>query len=222
MAPFLDEVDLLFAEKHLGLLDALDVRPQPALTNILEVQRELQPSTSRLSASGLNVAVSSLEIAIRLCKLEELTEVLVPDTENVMRSLPDIVHGDQYVSGPIASFNHTHSALSTRIIQVLGVENALARATRLNIEFEDEDEDEYTPREKLTGVISDTLERYPIESTFNEYLANADDCGATKISWILDQCLKGPHDSLNLLTPELKPFQGPALFVHNDEGKLLS
>jgi hypothetical protein len=35
---------------------------------------------------------------------------------------------------------------------------------------------------------SDTLDRYPVETTFREYLANADDCeGASHISWMLDQ-----------------------------------
>lgn len=63
----------------------------------------------------------------------------------------------------------------------------------------------------------DTLDRYPIHNTFREYLANADDTGGTsKINWLLDE---RTHAHEKLLTTQLKPFQGPALLVHNDGGK---
>lgn len=218
MAPAVDEVDSHFQEEHPNLIKALSIRHEPSLNDILEVQKNLKSSTQTLNKSDLKIIISSLEIAVRLFKESELTDMLVPDSQNVLRSLSDIVYGDRNVSGVVADFNFTHPEISTKIIEGLGVERSLGRAARLDIEFEDEDEDEYTPREKLTTVISDTLGRYSIESTFSEYLANAEDCGATNICWILDECKNGYHDSSHLLTPELKPLQGPALMVHNDGG----
>lgn len=220
MSPFLDEVDLFFEESHPALLKALNVRSQPSLKDISDVQRTMQASTEVLNPDDLGVIISSLEIATQLYKTSDLTDMLVPDSQNILRNLSDIVHGDRNVTGAVATFNFTHPAISSRIIQSLGVENCLARATRLEIDFDDEDEDEYTPRETLSTAISDTLQRYSIASTFNEYLANAEDCGATKISWILDECQEGHHASSTLLTEELKLLQGPALMVHNDGGKL--
>lgn len=222
MAPFLDEVDSVFATKHSDLIKALEIKKKPSLKDILRVQKDVQALTTILSESYLRVIVSSLQIATRLYKASELTTILVPDTEGVLRNLSDIVHGDRNTTGDIAAFHFTHPAISEEIVQKLDIENSLARATRLAIEFEDEDEDEYTPREKLTTIISDTLCRYPIESTFNEYLANADDCKATKMSWVLDCCDEGPYESTELLTPDLKSMQGPALFAHNDGGQFLS
>lgn len=220
MAPYLDEIDSHFATKHLKLLSHLGVRKEPSIQDMLDVQTLLSiRSKGPLKGSNLNVVISSLEIAAQLLGDQENADVLIPDTESILRAFPDVVYGDPNITGKIAEFSFAHPAISVDLAQRLGIEHSLTRATRLEIESEDEDEDEYTPRERLSTVISDTLGRYPIDSTFNEFLANADDCHATAISWILDECENGPHESLALLTSELKPLQGPALFAHNDQGQ---
>lgn len=218
MTPFLNEVDVFFASDHRPLITALNIRRQPVLQDILNVLRHLEASTQFLDESQLGVAISALEIATQLYEADELTNILIPDTENILRELPEIVHGSCNITGIATKFHFTHPGVSNKVIERLEVENSLARATRLNIDFEDEDEDEYTPGEKLTNIIADTLGRYPVDSTFNEYLANADDCGSTQISWILDKCSDGPYSSVKLLTPDLEPLQGPALFVYNNGG----
>lgn len=219
MAPLLDEVDPLFEESHLALIEALNVRKEPSLEDIIDAQETILAAFTPLNTVSLRIIISSLEIAICLHQPEKLSGILVPDSQGKLRKLPDIVYGDRNISGDASTFNFVHAALSPKLIDGLGIENSLARATRLGISFEDEDEDEYTPREKLTTVISDTLGRYTIESTFTEFLANAEDSGATRISWIVDECQDGPYDSKRLLTPDLAPFQGPALFAYNDQGK---
>lgn len=221
MAPLLDEVDPLFEENHLKLIEALNIRKEPSLEDIIDAQETILAASTSLNRVNLGIIISSLEIAICLHPPEELSGILVPDLQGKLRKLPDIVDGDRNISGDASTFNFVHTALSRNLIDRLEIENSLARATRLGISFEDEDEDEYTPREKLTTVISDTLGRYTIESTFTEFLANAEDSGATRISWIIDECQDGPYDSNSLLTPELARLQGPSLFVHNDQGKPL-
>lgn len=221
MAPLLDEIDPLFEENHVDLIEALNIRKEPSLEDILEAQEAILAVATPLNSADLRIIISSLEIAICLHQPEELSGIMVPDLQGKLRKLPDIVYGDRNISGDASTFNFVHTALSPELIDGLGIENSLARATRLGINFEDEDEDEFTPREKLTTVISDTLGRYTIESTFTEFLANAEDSGATRISWIVDECQDGPYDSKSLLTPELAPFQGPALFAYNDQGKPL-
>lgn len=218
MVPFIDEVDTLFAQRHKKLIEVLKVQSQPSIADLIEVQKNLQSSMPSLDQPSLQIAINSLEVAIRLPQADDFSDMLVPDSQCVLRKVCDIVHGDRNVTGAVAAFHYTHNMISTNVIERLGIENALARATRLAIEFDDEDEDEYTVGEELTDIISDTLGRYSLESTFNEYLANADDCGATKISWILDDCKKGPYESKALLAPELKAFQGPSLMVYNDGG----
>lgn len=79
------------------------------------------------------------------------------------------------------------------------------------LEIEDDDDDELEQREDVSTRISDTLDRYPVETTFREYLANADDAeGATKISWLLDE---RSHSFQILLAPDMKKFQNSAYFA---------
>ena len=216
LAPYLDEVDGGFAKKHTNILEALDVRPEPSVEDIQYVQKALEASNEgQLSEKALGIAITTLEVATLLGY--EPSNFRIPDRMSILRDLPDIVYGDPNVNGGIANFNFTHARVSEDLIGRLGVENSFARATRLAIDFEDEDEDEYAPREKLSNIIKDTLGRYPIETTFNEFLANADDAGATKISWTIDECDNGPYESQSLLTNDLATFQGPALMVYNDE-----
>lgn len=75
----------------------------------------------------------------------------------------------------------------------------------------------FEQEEDILTIISDTLQRYPIKSTFKEYLANAEDSGgATNISWLLDRT---QHPSRKLISQELAECQGPALACFNDGGK---
>ena len=222
MEPYLDEVDIDFKRRHSKILSELGVRNEVTLQDIVIVQALLKDSNQGLlEGSDLDVAISSLEILARLNKNRQAVNIMIPDTRSILRPISDIVYGDLNVTETVATFNFAHPAISADLIQRLEVEHSLDRATRLEIEFEDEDEDEYTPRETLATVISDTLGQYPIESTFNEFLANADDCRATSMSWILDECENGPHQSLALLTADLQPLQGAALFAHNDGGRSL-
>ncbi|KAL8918087.1 MAG: hypothetical protein Q9172_005575 [Xanthocarpia lactea] len=220
LAPFLDEVESSFARKHPQLLKALGARPNVNFEDLLRVQSMVVASaqSDKLSNDDLNVIVSLLEISTRLPGDSIASSVLmIPDTEGKLRPRAEIVCGERNVSGKIASFSFVNPRISPDLVGQLGLENSFARATRLGIEIDDEDEDEYTPREKLTTTISDTLGRYTVDSTFSELLANANDCGATQISWILDTCANGIHASSALLSEELKELQGSALFVYNNQ-----
>ena len=215
LAPYLDELDAKFAKDHERLVTGLGMQSQPSVRNLQDVQGALRKTVEgHLSVSDLDIAITTLEIATRLGY--DPQDLQIPDATMTLRELQDIVHGDPLSTGDIAGFNFTHPEISNDLARRLDVENSLKRAIRLKIDFDSEDEDDYTPKEKLRTVISDTLERYPIQSTFNEFLANADDAGATKITWILDECRGKSYESSSLLTTELKPFQGPALLVCND------
>lgn len=215
LAPYLDELDAKFAKDQDRLVTGLGLRSQPSVQDLRDVQDAFnETADGRLTSFDLEIAIATLEIATRLGY--DPQDLRIPDATMALRELKDIVHGDPLSTGDIAEFNFTHPEISSDLARRLDVESSLKRAIRLKIDFDSEDEDDYTPKEKLRTVISDTLERYPIQSTFNEFLANADDAGATKITWILDECRERSYESSSLLTTELRPFQGPALFVCND------
>ena len=221
MAPYLDKVDDQFRRDHSNLITILNVRNEPSCKDLLEIQRQIMASNPEsLEEDNLKVVISLLEIATRLPDPDRLAHVKVPDTEAVLRSLSEVVHGDQYTN-VIPDFIYIHSSISPALIKRLEIDDCRERAVQLEVHIPDDNDDEYTPREQLATTISDALGRYSIRSTFNEFLANAEDCNATKISWILDPCSLGRHGSGQTFSKELRALQGPALFVHNDSGKFI-
>ena len=216
LAPFLDEIDSQFATKHAQILTKLKVQSNPSVEDLQKVQQLLTPGVDQsLPESSLGMAINILELGTSLDY--DPVHLLIPDTTLRLRRLQDIVQGERSIGSDSLNFNFTHPRLSRYLTSRLGVETSLSRAMRLDVDVEDEDEDEYTPHEKLSTIISDTLGLYPVDTTFSEFLANADDAGASKISWTIDQCLEGSHSSQSLLTGKLDAFQGPALIVYNDE-----
>jgi sacsin len=58
-------------------------------------------------------------------------------------------------------------------------------------------------KDVATGI-ADTLDRYTVESTFKEYLTDADDCQSAKeLSWLLNE---GSHAKRNLLIKKLQDY----------------
>ena len=217
--PFLETADRSFAEKHTQLLSDLKIKATPSFEDLIKVQQAILDANNGVALQAEQISVSRhlLEIASQIFGPELLGSFRVPDHEGRLALLADIVYGDPSVTVKDADIRYTHPIISPGLITQLGIESVRERTTRLQIAIEDEDDDEYVPREELSTIISDTLLRYPIMATFSEFLANAEDCQASKISWILDECEKGPYNSQRLMTSELLDLQGAALFSHNDQ-----
>ena len=76
--------------------------------------------------------------------------------------------------------------------------------------------EDYCQEEQITTRIANTLKEYSLSTSFNEFIANAEDCGsATRVSWYLDaEDIRFP--SGNLFSEELSAWQTPSLYVYND------
>lgn len=218
LAPYLEPLDESFISTHAGLINELEINPKPSLEDLMKVQQAISnlDNGEIVQDEHLNIIKNILEIASRSFGPEDLVAVQIPDSKRKLTPLADIVHGDAGITIKGAELHYTHPALSAELVKRLGIESLRERAVRLQVAIEDEDEDEYVPREELTTIIRDTLTRYPITATFSEFLANAEDCSATKISWILDDCGTSHFSDQDLMTAELKVLQGSALFCHND------
>ena len=216
LQPYLANVDRKFWQDHQDLLTGLKVRDRLHLSDLLKVQTRLEAKPV-LEESDVAVAIEILNLASKFPR-GSLAGLKVISEAGEFYPIQDINFNDL---GPLKlkqKVNLTHPEIPLRTIQRLGIDSLRERLIKGMLEIEDdEDEDEFDQRENVTTRIADTLDRYPVESTFREYLANADDAkGASRISWLLDERVH-PHD--NLLAPEMKLFQGPAFLVHNDGGK---
>ncbi|RMX40564.1 hypothetical protein pdam_00016575, partial [Pocillopora damicornis] len=71
-------------------------------------------------------------------------------------------------------------------------------------------------RPPLTHILKSILERYPDGGQIlKEIIQNADDAGATKVSFLLDS-RQGFYGGNSLVAPSLSQFQGPALYAQNN------
>ena len=214
LLPYMDSVDDRFAKQNKSVLSSLGIAKEPSLIDIQRLQAALS-SRCPLDASGVSLAIASLEVALRLPDFDR-AKLAIPDSVRTMRNLTDIVHGEPVVDGQLAEFHYTNAGVSNDLAERLELETCYERALRLSIEIGEEDDDEFTPREKLADIISDTLGRYPVDSTFNEFLANADDAGAREVCWTVNDAIQQIALSGTSLTPELQVYNGPSVTVYND------
>jgi len=77
----------------------------------------------------------------------------------------------------------------------------------------DPDLEPWLPQEDIVNQIRDALDDSNPSSIFNEFLQNAEDAGATRCVFKLDE---GPHKTERILCPEMAACQGPALIIYYD------
>lgn len=214
LVPYLHNVEPGFWSTHSSLLVDLGVRSSPNSRQLLEVQQQLE-TISPLSDTALRVA---LEVT-RLFSLDatpSFTSLKIPSDKGVLVGVTDVAFNDLGPCDPRDNIFLTHPGISREIVDRLQIEPLSERFLKGDLGIADIDEEEFDQREEVTDGIRDTLERYPKESTFHEYLANADDCGsASELNFLLDETT---YPDRSLITPELARHQGPSLLIHNDGG----
>lgn len=213
--PYLGNVDNKFWQDHKILLTEMKVGKSPSPGDLFGVQKVLE-SQLPLSESDVAVAIEILHLASRFPRTS-LDGLKVLNKAGNFCPIQNINYNDLGALTPAEEVNLTHPDIPWIIAKRLGIELLSERLMKGMLQIADiDDEDEFEQQEQITTRIVDTLGRYPIDNTFREYLANADDtAGTSKVSWLLDE---RTHADKKLLTAELKPFQGPALLVHNDGG----
>ncbi|KAI9763065.1 MAG: hypothetical protein M1840_000956 [Geoglossum simile] len=213
LLPYLDVVDRQFRKQHATLLGKLDVARHPGLDDLLRVQERLvvveQPLSEDLTAVAIEVVVLA-----SVHDRSKLTGLKLPDRTGTLHHIEDITLWDMQYSSEKQTTPLVHDKIPIKVVRKLAIGKYSDKILQKQLGIHDEeDEDEYNQHEDTTSRIADTLGRYSITSTFNEYLANAEDAEATCIDWLLDD---GSHPTKKLVSPDLRAFQGPALFVHND------
>ena len=219
LEPYLHNIDNSFWNNNSSLLSELEIKEKPSLENLFRVQTKLRIKTESMEEATLNEGDTG--VAIEIVKLasafdrELLSNLMVPTTLGSLCKLDEATYNDL---GSLwhaqEEINFTHPDISFSDAVKLRIEPLSERVKRGDLELADEDnEEEFDQHEKVATGIADTLERYPVEATFKEYLANADDAEANEVNWLLDS-KQYPQGSL--VTPGLSAYQGPALLVHND------
>jgi len=151
-----------------------------------------------------------------------ISDFKAPDQGGVMRTFSELTASGSNAPISLVNMPTLHPRISEAAIKKLGPRTSRVEdrvpASPNDLYFEQDFSQTQSPK----AVIWDTLQRYSVESTFSEYLANAEDCmdkegkTATRIDWMIDHSTDYPTEKL--ITPELRAVQGKALFCYNDGG----
>ncbi|KAF7947521.1 hypothetical protein EAE96_008608 [Botrytis aclada] len=216
LSPFLGNVDIGFAKMHEDILKAMSVRSRPGVKDILDVQAQIERSGHPYKESDIEILLETIKMASKYSR-KSLGGLKILDQDSILCPVEDIVYNDMPLQSDriVDKVKFSNSRISEQTVNSLFVEKLSERLRKgeLQLADDDDDDEDFQQCEAITTSISTTLDRYPVESTFKEYLANADDSKASAVHWMLDP---RHHPTENLLTPEMKDLQGPALLVHND------
>ena len=214
LMPYLYNVDLRFWDEHTKILRQANVPEMPDLGRLHDVQEGLE-SKVPLHEADLDVAIEVVRIWSSQSH-KSFENLKVPDETGLLADIDSLVFNDApWVSEMKCGL--AHPKLSRAIADRLKMQPVSDLLKNSDLGISDIDDDEFNQREEVTDGIRDTLDRYTRESTFHEYLANADDCGsASAVNFLFDGTSYGTE---RLLTTDLASLQGPALLVHNDGGE---
>lgn len=215
LQPYLYNVDSRFWQEHTSLLEGLGIMKTPNLDDLLRILGKF-PTETPLDENDIPIAIEIIRLA-SVFPRRRLSTLRILDGTGRLRAIGDISYDDLGPSVVKENFNTTHPDLPIAIITALQIGTLSERVKKDELGIVDVDEHEFDQREDVAAGISDTISRYSAQSTFKEFLANAEDCRkAGQLNWLLDERY---HPQEYLLTPELKDYQGPAMLVHNDGGE---
>ncbi|RPD56795.1 hypothetical protein L226DRAFT_469097 [Lentinus tigrinus ALCF2SS1-7] len=161
----------------------------------------------------------SMEL-LRALDLVSLTEqqrarVLVPGVDKVLHTVDELFYND--LGSRMQNFVLPQSRVQVHRHIFESLRGALKIPSLGSLNLEEVDADSEDMREDLATRIVNVLRAYDIEQAFGEFLANADDAGATRFSIMLDDDPKRRASSDTVLCESMAPFcRGPALVIHNN------
>ncbi|EPE26292.1 ATPase of HSP90 chaperone/DNA topoisomerase II/histidine kinase [Glarea lozoyensis ATCC 20868] len=207
--PYAANVDKKFWEDHKPLLQHFGVREGPLAESLVTISTQLA-TKDVLDDEEVCVAVKLAKLASWVPRSDLTGFRIVSDTKKMI-PVEDISYPNSGTRRFVSDKPLTHPDIPQSISEKLKIAKLTDRIRDEELEISDE----YEQQEDMTTSIVRTLESYVIGSTFNEYLANADDTTtATVINWLLDT---RTHPQEGLYHDDLKAAQGPALLVHNDD-----
>jgi len=139
---------------------------------------------------------------------------VVPDIFRRQWPIDNVYYPDMNLidlAGEMSQKSPIHKSISRSLAELLGI--PLASSLTLG---EDDDDDEQMS-EDLVGRIRGFLREYDAQYAINEFLANADDAGATEFTILFD--LGDPHDQRKrgLIAPAFESIRGsPSLILYNN------
>ncbi|GJJ71850.1 sacsin [Entomortierella parvispora] len=152
-------------------------------------------------------------------KDDDLSDLLVLTQDSKLCKIDKVVYDDVNASQESADIR-TDSDEETYIMVSSKISHHVAtklKITMLSTQYwhakKDPDFEPWAQQEHIVDRIRNILNDYDPSSIFKEFLQNAEDAGATKCVFKLDERSYG---TASILCPEMAACQGPALIIYND------
>jgi len=160
------------------------------------------------------------EITESYAKTFDPKKILVPGSDDHIHPLDHVFFRDREIDGFSSQVSRVlegkiaaHNDISQSLSNALGVQTLSSLLLDLADDALDDDE---PMAEDLVNRIQGFLKEYDIRYAFNEFLANADDAGATKVTIAVDgRHISSPSDGL--IGPSFRAVhEVPSVFLYND------
>ncbi|GJJ75580.1 sacsin [Entomortierella parvispora] len=194
--------DLQRAIRELGAQYGDDTPlPEHHATRVIKILEHIAATPPDSEEIGDLKDLLILNKDLKLCRIDEI----VYDDVNEGQGSPDI-----WTDSQEETYNKANSRISHHV------------ATKLNITMlstlywhskKDSDIQPWAQQEDIAVRIRHILNDYDPSTIFQEFLQNAEDAGATKCVFMLDD---RSYESQSILCPEMAACQGPSLIIYND------
>ena len=185
---------------------------RPSQDAILMKLNALSSTGSTLDAVSVKVAVNLLSILPSRMSDEEHAALLIPDVQCILRPHAEIYFNDiAERAALIPAENHfiAHDLVDDTLARKLNL-------TRLGLRFVDLNIPGVDMGEKPLTTVRNTLRQYTEQQFLTEFVANACDANANKLTFLVNEfCLNpSPSENTGLLSQEF--FNCPSLVVYNN------
>jgi len=182
-------------------------------TELRTIENQLQRD-DLMTVQRLDYVKTSVLVLEEMSKLPtDNCDVLVPDDLGTLRPIEVVVYNDlgPHPMGIPSHLYLAHPSVSLALAESLGL---LKLSDEQFNARDDDDVDSFQMGEDLSTRISGVLREYDIEYSSNEWVANADDAGASQVSIIVDEATY-PTDGL--MNPKMAEYhKSPAVVIYND------
>ncbi|KAF8976283.1 hypothetical protein BGZ46_008399 [Entomortierella lignicola] len=190
------------------------------------VQKDLEGIISKVASrygDEESLSDTDAELVLKVLKFIAIGDTYFSDKlqvltqDNRLRLVNEVVYDDlSQRRDPLSedydedSYTFASNRIRHAVAETLGIPMFSARylSDQRDTTFEP-----WAQEENIGTRIKNLLNDYDPSSLFSEFLQNAADAGATKISFMLDQRTFGKN---NLFSDEMAAWQGPALVIYND------
>ena len=163
-------------------------------------------NNSKIDMSKAELCINIIKELDRICDLKAVRqEIYLPDKDLILRKSSDLCVQDEKSSK--YKVHYKIPIYIAKKLEIIPLQIHLIKNLMQGFSF--------GQKESLVIRIKKILESYPnFFDIFKELIQNADDCGASEISFILDT---RQHGCTKIFSRDFMALQGPAILCYNDK-----